>query len=570
MIRFLRSFLWLRWRLLVNGLRGGRRRDRLERLSRFAAVAVPGIVLGVVLLASALVSVFAYLGAARLAAGTLPPGLVLLVVRLFLLLELLVLAFIPLGGGHGEVAGSPRLLLLPVPRRALHLVEVLASLGNPWVVFIAPPLVVFAVGLQRGGQSGTALVALAAAAAFLALLGALGSLLSFVLSWLMRGRRRAEAFSLVFVLLLSFVGLVPVFLSERAEHKARSSQRAQARGGEALVEQIDRALPVWTRAIPSELYGRAVGRAAAGRHELAWLGVGALALEAAALYGLSAGVHRRLLGTTASGGGRRRSAVLPAAGRRLPGLSAAASAVAVAQARSALRSVRGRLGVMMPGPLVAGMTLISRQFPGEFPGGETLGAHGHVTLAAALFFSFYTSLAFLMNQFAVDRGGLARHFLAPIPFLELIKGKAAGCALIVGAAGLLGLVCALAVAPGGSPLVWLAVLLGAVATYLLLLPFAVLLSGLFPLAADLAKTGTAGGPHGLSLLLGTLLVGGLAAVPAAIVGVAHHVLSRPGLALLLMAAWTLAAAGIAPPLVRRAARDVERRRETLLLVAAGR
>ena len=38
MMRNLRAFVWLRWRLLVNSLRGGRKRDRLEEISRVLAM----------------------------------------------------------------------------------------------------------------------------------------------------------------------------------------------------------------------------------------------------------------------------------------------------------------------------------------------------------------------------------------------------------------------------------------------------------------------------------------------------------------------------------------------------
>ena len=45
MIRSLRAFMWLRWHLLVNGIRGGERRDTLERVSRTLAVMAPILLL---------------------------------------------------------------------------------------------------------------------------------------------------------------------------------------------------------------------------------------------------------------------------------------------------------------------------------------------------------------------------------------------------------------------------------------------------------------------------------------------------------------------------------------------
>jgi hypothetical protein len=67
-----------------------------------------------------------------------------------------------------------------------------------------------------------------------------------------------------------------------------------------------------------------------------------------------------------------------------------------------------------------------------------------------------------------------------------------------------------------------------------------------------------------------LLIALLAAPAGLILGIAHHLLGRPGLALLLMALWAALAAVIAVPWLRVTARAVEARRENLVLVATGR
>jgi hypothetical protein len=67
-----------------------------------------------------------------------------------------------------------------------------------------------------------------------------------------------------------------------------------------------------------------------------------------------------------------------------------------------------------------------------------------------------------------------------------------------------------------------------------------------------------------------LLIGVLAAPAGFILGIAHHLMGRPGLALLLMALWAAVAAAVGLPALRLAARAVEPRRENLVLVAAGR
>ena len=161
-------------------------------------------------------------------------------------------------------------------------------------------------------------------------------------------------------------------------------------------------------------------------------------------------------------------------------------------------------------------------------------------------------------------------FLLPLPQGALVLGKAVGCGLVYGATLLLALICAVGIAPGGSPLDWATVLLGSGATYALLAPAAALLSAWLPVASDLGKTGSGGNPHGLAMAAGTLLVLLAAGPPAAILLVVHRGLERPLLGLALMVAWTGLAVALAIPLLRLAARAIGPRRENLALVAGSR
>jgi hypothetical protein len=567
-IRFLRAFAWLRWRLLVNGIKGGRRRDALERLSRIGALIVRVLLLLAFLVPTAVLGLLALAAGWMAGGGSVAPGGVLLVARVLLLAEVLLVSLIALTvAPSGAVGRSTRLLLLPIPRRSLHLVEALAGLADPWVAYLLPALVSFAVGLMLAGRWDAALVALVGGAGIVALLASLGSLVSFLTSWLLRNRRRGEMFTLAFVLGISLFAVVPVLVSDSLERRVRETRSRGEHPVPESIEQLGRALPAWSGALPSELYGRSIGAAFDGRHGAAWFGVAALLLEAGALYGLSSAAHRKLIESTETGGTRRRAAVVAAAGVRLPGLTQAASAVAFAQARTALRTVRGRFVVLMPGPLLAVLALISRQLPGEFPGGGFLGSHGAAVLAMGILFSLFGLQGFNLNQFASDRAGLTLQFLAPIPEADLVRGKALGCGMILAVAVVPCLVCALVVAPGDSPSVWLYVLLAGASTYMLVSPVAALLSALFPVASDLSKTGSGGDPHGLAKLIGTLVVAALAGPPALLLFLLS---GRPGLALLIMALWTLLAAAISIPLLGLAAGAVPPRRENLALVAQGR
>ena len=149
--------------------------------------------------------------------------------------------------------------------------------------------------------------------------------------------------------------------------------------------------------------------------------------------------------------------------------------------------------------------------------------------------------------------------------MDLVRGKAVGCGAIVGAGASLSLICALLIAAGGSPLLWLATFLGGVAAVVILSPASALLSILLPVASDLSKTGTGGNPHSLAMLAGVVLVA-VAVAPAALI----LALFPPAPALLVMAIWLACACALALPLLGVVAKTLRLRRENLALVAQGR
>jgi hypothetical protein len=114
---------------------------------------------------------------------------------------------------------------------------------------------------------------------------------------------------------------------------------------------------------------------------------------------------------------------------------------------------------------------------------------------------------------------------------------------------------------------WLATGLGGAAAFLVLSPVSALVSVLLPVASDLSKTGTAGNPHSIAMLAGTVIVF-VAIVPAAlIVGLLE---SAPAKALLVTTIWAALAAAIGIPLLGVVAKTLRSRRENLALVAQGR
>lgn len=570
MIRSLRAFVWLRWRLVLNSVRGGRRRDTFEQISRALALAVPFILVALAFGSVVAMAIVGFWGGNAVATGLVSMNVVLAIARgvLFGLL-LVIIIFAVTSPVQGSLTHYTRLLLLPISRRVLHLVEVLSSLADPWIAFLAPGLLLFAVGVSFGGRTIAAIWAAVAASLFLVVLAALAALVGFLVAWLVRDRRRSELFTLVFVLILSVAGFLPLMLAEQSSSERREARRRGEARQDRTFEEIDRMLPVWTRALPSELYGRTVRAALEDRPGAAGAAAGALMAEAILLFAASSVVHRRLIGST-SVNSRRRQAEGPVAPVwRIPGQSSSVSAVAIAQARTALRSVRGRLVVFLSGPILAVLVFFFRRFEdGSFI--TRLGDSGFILMAAGALMAILSAQAFTMNLFASDRAGLTLQFLLPISDAELARAKILGVGLLVVAATALAAVAAFVVAPGGAPALWVAAFFGVLAIYLLLSPVAVWLSAMFPVAADLSKTGSGGNPHGFAAIVG---MAGFAAATALTGGVFAATIwgfERPDLALPVMTGWLVIAAAVAHPLVVLASRAISLRRENLGLVAQGR
>ncbi len=563
MIRFLRAFAWLRWRLVVSTLRGGKRRDSLESFSRVTALAVPVLVFGLILSFALVLGVLAYVGGTSMGSGSTRALYVMAGPRL--LLGIVVLCLIVIPAGPTTVAGHARLLLLPVPRGALHLLEVLSAVAGPWIAALVPGLSLIALGLLVSGRASEAILAAIAALALVTLMASLSASLASLTHWIMRNRRRSELVAIVGVLAICFISIVPALRGDALEARLRTGGRPGR-----WVEELDRGLPGWSRFLPTELYGRSIEHAVEGRDMTAWFSVALLVAEAAALFALSSLLHEKLLRASESSRGRARATAIGKSPPRIPGLTPAASAIAAAQLRTALRSVRGRIAMLLPAPVVAVLAIGAREFPGEIPGGAFFAAHGPSLLGIGVVFSFYALLAFTMNQFGTDRAGLARWMLAPVRDVDLVVGKATGCALLTAIPILTCFAIAVLLCPQGAPQAWISVLIAAAATQILLSPVAVLLSATFPVAADLSKTGAGGNPHGLAMLVGMLLVLALTSIPGVIMAVVDRQLQQPTLSLALIAAWASIAAFVATPLTRLAARAVAPRRENLVLVAGGR
>jgi hypothetical protein len=246
------------------------------------------------------------------------------------------------------------------------------------------------------------------------------------------------------------------------------------------------------------------------------------------------------------------------------------SAIAVTGYRTALRSVRGRLAVLLPGPMVALLTMMLRGLPEDRQWATAVASEGYFVLAFGLVFALYALQPFTMNLFGTDRSGLTRLFLMPATDVELARGKIAGCGLVLATAGAICFLTSLLIAPRGPVVYWLATMLGGMATFALLSPIAVWMSALFPVSADLSKTGTGGNPHPLPMFGGTILVLVLAAPAAGIFLLNWLWIRQPLAVLMMMTVWLALTIVIAVPLVGLASRAIGLRRENLALVAQAR
>jgi hypothetical protein len=570
MIHALRAMGWLRWRLLLNTLRGSRRRDAMERVSRVMALMVPIILAALFVGSTIFMTVAGFLGGRAVARGVIAPAIVILIVRGAIAVLCVVVILLAAGSpGQTTLSRYTRLLVMPIPRQALHLVEVMANLADPWQVVLAAGLFAFAAGLLVGGAVGAALIALLAGALVMAILASLSAALSFLVAWLFRSRRRGELFTLIFVMALSGLSLIPAFFTKQLEGPRQG--RPEEVNRPFNVDEFNASIPSWTRVLPSEAYGIAVREAVTGRPSGIAAGLLLLIGQVGLLFFASSAAHRQVIQSLEGDSRRRKSGEIAASMPRLPFVGAAASAVAWAQYRTALRSVRGRLIVLFPGPLLALMMVIFRQLPGdESRYAATAAGQGYLLFGAGVVFGFYSMQAFTMNMFGSDRSGLTLQLLAPVSDRHLAWGKLYGCWLILCAGMVITLAASVAVAPSGSPYLWLAVIVAALAIYLLLSPITVWMSALFPQASDLSKTGSGGNPHPLPMFVGTFLVL-FAALPNVLIFLFVDLWWRnqPILTLAGVSLWAFIVAVFAIPLVNLASRAVGARRENLALIAQG-
>jgi hypothetical protein len=568
MIRFLRAFAWIRWRMLVNSFTRVRRRDATAWLGRILSLLMPILLFLMIAPTMLGLGALGLWGGWVLGGGSAWGSVAIEVARALLGIATLAVVIWPLiASSQGATLSVDRLLLLPVERGTLHLLEVAAGVADPVFLVLLPGMLLLPIGLLAHGGAGPALLALTGSLLFLATLLPLASLTSFVLHLLLRNRRRAEQLGLAAILLVTLVGVLPALFSDDLERRARR-EHDRARQEAVLPGEHAPRFPIWLSPLPSELHARALYASAPGGSGSAAWPLAGLAGEAALLFAASRAAHRRLVETPEAGGPRRRTAARPVRIARLPLLGAAASAVAVVQVRTFMRTGRGKMAVFFTPLLTLVLALIvARKTTPAAPLG--LGP-GLLLTALGTLFAMMSLHALLCNQFATDGAGLTLQFLAPLSDRELISGKIAGAGILAACPAGLCLVMGMVLGGAGSFLLWPTLVLAGVSVFAVFAPMASLLSMLLPRKSNLGSLGPTGNPHPAAGFLGIACTA-LAAAPVAALAAAALLLARsPALALALVAGWTLIAAAIGYGLVRIAAGILMERRESLALVASGR
>ena len=551
--RILTAFAWMRWRVLMNSLERTGSRDVLERFS--VAIEQLGPILAAILLVpSALIlAVIGGYSGWSLAQGTTRP-LPFEVIR-FLLFAACGLTIVgPLLLPAADRTLAVRLLLLPISRPILYLAQTVTAIVDPWILLVVPTVVAVPVGLALGGASGMATLSATAGLLLVTILLGISSIVTSLLQLLVRDRRRGELLTLLFILIFPVIAMLPAILGDDDEDTEETIPVAFA-----VLER--RVLPL----APSEVYVRATRAGMEGNSADAVAPLTGLTIAAGGIHAVAFLIFVRFLDSPGGSGGRSRLSKRKSRTARIPGLSPATSAVAVAHIRLTFRTPRGRSSVLSP--LMAFAVFAAMLWRGTLDDFSIIPLNSGIALA--MFGSFISLLSILplaMNQFAIDGAGLTLEFLSPLDDRDLLRGKAFGTAVIAAVPVLTCLGVAAVLFPAGSPTGWLSIVLGIAAAYLLFAPIAAALSAVFPRTVDLNSIGRGSNAHGAATLVGlaTMIVGG--AVPLAIALLTMRVLDRQQLAPIILFVWFLLCAGLCKVLFVPARRLLARRRENLLLI----
>ncbi len=560
--RLLRVLAWLQWRLTVNRVLESGKRDSVERASRIAEIALK-VLVALLLLPAALVVACAgafagwtlaargeaagWIGTAATAAAGVP--LVWVAIRPFFAM------------GEAGSGATTLLRLLPVPRAVFRNLELLRSALDPIVLLFAAGVLLLPLGMIAGGAVAGGLLAAAAGVLLLMTVAALGSAVSLGVQLIARRRGRAELVTVVFLLLLMSAGLLPQLMIQQAP----AGQTGHPSRPTAVEREQAATLPTVVRYSPPGCYGTAIAGSAALDLHAALPALGLLLATAGVLILASQAMLDRLLTTAPSGGGRAGHGVL-SAGRTSAALANPVLALAVAETRAHLRTVRGKVAVISPALMMPLMAIAFR----HQAAGASFMSLGPMPVAFLALFGPASAAVFSVNQFAVIRGGQLLESILPVSTRTMLTGKLLASTAVVALAAAAGAVSLELVDAEAQLAFVVAAVLAGLSAHIALTPLAAVLSAVFPKPVELAAIGRGAQPHGLAVAVN--LAATLAAIaPAAGLGVGAFLLTRQPWAVPVAVTIALVlAAGLARLALPLAARIVAARTENIILVASGR
>lgn len=558
MLRILRAFAWLRWRMLINSFEQTGSRDVLERFS-IAAEKLGPLIATLLLVPSGLV-----LAGVGVAAGyTLGSGetdSLLVAAARYLLFFVPVLAIVgPLVLPAADRTNPVRLLLLPIPPSTLYVAQSAVAFGDIWNLLMLPLVIGLPIGLIASGAVLPGLAVLLGSILLILVVVGVSSLATSALALIVRDRRRGELLALIFIIVLPAVSMLPGLLSAPRRNR---DQPGQSIAPTWFVEQGRRAV-AW---YPSELYVGLARSSVAGEFARSATGLTGLAVTSAVLHGLGLFLFTRLLQQPGATGARRTASTRASWGRTVPGLSSAASAVALAQVRLALRTPRGRSILLSPIAMLVIFGVLVYRGGGTMDFGS-MQIQGGISLATfASFVSMMAILPIAMNQFAVDKAGLTLALLSPLSDADYLRGKAVGNALIAAPPTFISVIASAALFPGGAWYLWVSLVLALPSIFFLTAPVAAISSAVFPRAVDMNSIGRGSNAHGAAGFIGLFTFVAAAVPPVLLTLVATRMLDRPILVPVFMVIWLVISYVAGRLLFIPARRIFESRRENLGLV----
>jgi hypothetical protein len=563
MVRTLRAFAWLRWRVLINSLERRGSRDVMERFSAAFEQLAPALTALLMLPSAAALAAAA--GFAGWTLGRGEAGVVFGVVRFVLLAACGLTVVGPILLPGSERTNAVRLLLLPIPRHVLYLAQSISALTDPWVLLAATIVLALPVGVAAAGHLPGAAAALAAGLLLIVILIGITQLVTSTVALIVRDRRRAELMTLAIVVFLPLVGMLPELLGSR-HHRPRQAgiERRHQESEPGWWSGLERKA---FSALPSEIYARSVGSV---RESVpgALAPLAALLATAGVLHAVSLLAFAQVLSSPGTVGGSRTVTAQSSSGWRIPAASPAVSAVAGNQLRLALRTPRGRATLLSPIVLFGLIAVMTMRGGGDMYFGPFQFEGGLSLASFAGFVSLIAILPLAMNQFAIDRAGLTLAMLVPLETAALLRGKAVGNALVASIPAGICLAAAAILFPSGDPVMWMCIPLTLLSAYLLVAPIAAILSAIFPRAVDLNSVGRNSNAHGAADLLGMLCFVAAAAPGLLIALATARGLGRPALAPLALLLWMAVCFAISLGLFRTAEAVFDRRRENLGLKSA--